>query len=273
MPPFIIDDSTHTDVTHDTKFGRGYKERDFAESPQEMFAQPSEMNLIPRSEWSARVKEQKEQGSNLSAMRLRALPGGSHIPSLDQNGQGYCWSYSTAMCIMMKRMTMGQPYVRLSAHAVACKIKNFRDDGGWCGLSAQFLKDTGVPDIAHWPEKSMAKKNDNKATWENAANYRLTDDWVDLARPVYDRNLTFDQVASCLLRNEPVALDYNWWGHSICGMSLIEVEPGDFGIEIINSWTDRWGDNGTAILRGSKKFPDGAVGIISTTPSAAPVEP
>jgi hypothetical protein len=42
-------------------------------------------------------------------------------------------------------------------------------------------------------------------------------------------------------------------------MRVVEVEPGSFGIEILNSWTDSWGQKGAGILRGSKGVPDGAV--------------
>ena len=57
----------------------------------------------------------------------------------------------------------------------------------------------------------------------------------------------------------PVVVDLNWWGHSICAMDPVEVEPGSFGIRILNSWSDKWGDLGEAVLRGSKAHPDGSV--------------
>lgn len=264
MSVVIIDDSTPNDIIYPPGMSRGYVERDFNVDPIEMFAPPSTMNLISRSEWDARIQEQEDNKSSLTHIRNRGVAGYS-IPSLDQGNQGYCWSYSTGMCIMLERAKKNQPYLRLSPHAVACKIKDFKDQGGWCGLSAQFARSTGYPDISVWPERSMSKQYDNIATWQNAAQHKVTDDWVDIARPVYDQNLTFDQVASCLLRNQPCALDFNFWGHSVCGMRLVRVEAGSYGIEIINSWSDQWGTQGTAILRGSRALPNGAIGIVTTT--------
>lgn len=262
--PFIIDDESLTDPTVKDKVfcpiingeakGHGLVPRDYSIYPAEMFAPPSEINLIPQSEWSSRLKEQEQNNSRLSDVR-------GSIPSLDQNGQGYCWAYSTGSCLTLIRAINNQPYVRLSPHGVACKIKNFRDEGGWCGLSAKFSRENGYPTVLTWPEKSMSRQHDTAATWQDAAKRKVTEDWVDLTRDVYDQNLTFDQVATCLLSGIPCAVDFNWWSHSVCGMDLVEVEAGSFGLRIWNSWSDSWEDRGTGILRGSKAIPNGAVAI------------
>lgn len=258
----LIDDDTPSDVLFPAAFGRGAVPRDYATHPPEMFAPPSDIPLRHRSEWSDRIKEKEREKSNLSDLR-------GSVPSLDQNGQGFCWAYSVAATVIVQRMAAGLPYVRLSAHAVACKIKGFRDEGGWCGLSAQFARETGYPSVAAWPEKSMARQYDTPATWADAAKHRITEDWVDLTRPVYGQNLTFDMLVSLLLSNVPCAVDFNWWGHSVCAVDAVEVEPGSFGIRIWNSWADSWGDRGMGVLRGSKAVPDGAVATRTVTPSAA----
>jgi hypothetical protein len=41
----------------------------------------------------------------------------------------------------------------------------------------------------------------------------------------------------------------------------------DFGIGIINSWTDTWGDLGESVLQGQKSIPNGAICLRSSTPS------
>lgn len=262
----LIDDSTDNDLLFDPvvdgeKKGRGGIPRDYSVQPVDWFSDPpSNMQIIPKTEWSERIKELEAQKALLSHVR-------GDIASLDQNGQGYCWFYSNSGVVTILRKKANLPYIRFSAHAGACKIKNFKDEGGWCGLSADFWKSTGCPTVEFWPEKSMSKQHDNAATWENAAKHKVTEDWVDLGKAVYDRNLTFDQVATCLLLGLPCAVDFNWWGHSVCALDLVEVEPGDFGIRIWNSWSDGWGEKGTSVLRGSKARPDGAVCLRVTTPS------
>jgi hypothetical protein len=259
---FVIEDNTNNDLLFDptvngNTMGRGYIPRDYKVHPVEMFDPPSEVPLIPKSEWSARIKEKVETKSQLSDIRLRHL-NGQPIPALDQNGQGFCW-YSTTGVVMMTRMKNHQPYVRLSAHATACMIKGFKDEGGWCGLSAERQKSHGTPSVELWPEKSMSRSNDKPEVWDNAALHKVTEDWIDITREVYERNLKFEILASLLLSNESCAVDFDWWGHSVCALDLVEVESGAFGIRILNSWTDGWGDKGMGVLKGGKEIPVGGV--------------
>lgn len=216
------------------------------------------MPLTPRSEWSERIKEMEATKSRLSDLRRRGN-NGQIIPALDQNGQGFCWAYSTGACLMLLRAAMNVPYVRVSPHAVACVIKSFRDEGGWGALSMDFAVQKGYPSEKFWPQKSMSRSYDKPETWANAGQHKVTEGYWDMSAQVYDRNLTFDQVMTCLLNRIPVVLDYNWWGHSVCGIDPVEVEPGSFGVRILNSWSDGWGDKGEAVLQGNKAIPDGAV--------------
>lgn len=248
-------------------FARGGVPRDFAVDPVDMFAGPETMKVIARSEWDDRIAAQEKEESSLEHVRLRGN-GGNPIPSLDQNGKGYCWAHSVTNTLILQRAAANAPYVPLSAYAVACIIKGYRDEGGWCGLSAKFARERGVPSEEFWPARSMSRANDRPETWENAALHKITEDWVDLAKPVYDNRLTFDQVATCLLLNVPVALDFNWWSHSVCGVRLVRVSAGNYGVKIWNSWADTWGDRGMGVLTGSKCLPDGAVATRSTTLAA-----
>ena len=254
---FVIDDSTPTDVLFDSRFGRGAEPRDYKLDPPEMFAPPSEMPLIPRSEWSVRIKEKTRLGAHLSDVRNRAA-NGQPMPNLDQGSVGYCWAHSVVHTVMIARAVANQPYVPLSAYAVAAIIKGGRDEGGWCGLAAKFVREVGVPAQSFWPQGQRSLVLDTPTMRENAARHKVTEDWVDLTRPVWNNQLTFDQLATCLLAGVPCAVDFNWWGHSVCALDLVEVEANSFGIRILNSWAN-WGDNGTAVLVGSRAIPDGAI--------------
>ncbi len=262
--PSIIDDSTSNDILYPKGFKTGY---DPDQVEKGWFqALPSEIKIIPRSDWDARIDDQEKYRSSLWHLRQTAA-NGSQMPTLDQNGQGYCWAYSTTRTVMYDRVRANLPYRRLSAHAVAWKVKGGKDQGGWCGLSAKYIRENGVPDVDHWKEKSMSSSNDTAETWANAAQHKITEDWVDLTRDLYDQNLSFDQLATCLLMNIPCAVDFNWWGHSVCAIRLVRVEAGSYGIGIDNSWTDSWESNGYGILRGNKAIPDGAIATRVTVAS------
>jgi hypothetical protein len=216
--------------------------------------------LLPRSDWSAMIKEQEDRKSGLQHIWANALSNGQHIPSLDQNGQGYCWAYAVAGCLEILRAVANLPYKRMSGHSIGCRVKNYRDEGGWGALALAHAVEHGCNDIQGWPEKSMSRRNDTPESRENALLYKPTESWVDLQSPVYDRDLSFDQVVTLILRDRvPVATDHFFWGHAVHAIGVVEVERNSFGILIRNSWTDRWGDRGTAVLRGSKAIPDNAV--------------
>jgi hypothetical protein len=186
---------------------------------------------------------------------------GDHSYVAEGVGVHNCWGHSTTGCVQAVRAVNGQPYVPLSAYMVCAIIKRGRNEGGWCGLSAQFLREHGVCSQALWPQGDRNTSRDTPEVRANAALHKVTEDWVDLTADVYDQNLTFDQVATCLLTGVPCAIDENWWSHSIMACDLVEVEPGSFGIRIRNSWGDGWESKGFGILRGSKCIPDGALAI------------
>jgi hypothetical protein len=257
--PIIDDDPSSLVHAYPPHTARGLAPRDLTEFPPELFAPPTDLPLIPRWEWSDRLKDQAAAKARLSDVRNTA-DNGRPFPNLDQGPVGYCWGHSTAHAVMLVRAVNNQPYVPLSAYAVCSILKRGRDEGGWCGLSAKFIREVGIPSQKFWPQGHRSLSLDTPEMRANAALHRTTEDWVDLTRDVYDQNLTFDQVATCLLTGIPCAVDFNWWGHSVCALDLVEVEPGSFGLRILNSWAN-WGENGAGILRGTKAIPNGAVAL------------
>jgi len=242
--------------------------RDYSVQPQEMFASPTEMKQIPESDWDAYYDEQEAQKSSLEHLYLSGPDGGPVFPNLDQNGDGYCWAYSTAHAVMMDRLRRNLPYRRLNPHSVAAIIKKGENEGGWCGLSAQFMKENGCAlegsTAGTWPLHSRDLKYNTPELRAVMKQYRIDEDWYDLTKQVYNQSLTQQQVATCLFQNTPVPSDFNWWGHSVCSIRKVRLERGSWGLMILNSWKN-WGRHGLAVLRGSQAIPNGAVAIRSTT--------
>ena len=292
MAELIIGDHNYTQHSvPPTGQSMGLVPRNFAAAPvgslpyTPVWAQP----VFPRAEQIERITDQIGNKRRNSDFR-RSGNKGQPIPSMDQNGKGYCWAHSTGQAVQIQRAIRGLPYVDLSAYSVACPIKNFRDEGGWCGESLKFLVERGIAPASKWPQRSMSRSNDNPETWAEAAKYKVTEGFYDLVSPIWGQKLSLDQLITALLLNLTAAIDLNWWGHSVTaldsvnGASQFGITRAEYGkvltraefdivwgmenpvtagigIRIINSWGDTYGDMGEAILTGSKCIPDGAVAI------------
>ena len=219
---------------------RDYHAMPFGSLP---FAAEWDMPIIPEAEWDDRIADQERHKSSLEHIRQDC-----GIRSLDQDGYGYCWAFSTVKAVMLLRAAQGQPTVELSAWAVASIIKNYRNQGGWCQQSLEFLVKTGVPSLEIWPQGKVDRQYDTAEMRADAGTRKVTE-WMDME----PRNK--QQLASNLLRNIPTMIDLNWWGHSVCAFRLISRDP--FRVKIDNSWTPGWGDDGCAVLEGRRAIPDG----------------
>ncbi len=287
----VIGDDTPMEVSYPKEFGRGLIPRDFGAYPEGFLSPPAQIELIPESEWSERARDKEVQKSRLSDIRDR-------IPSLNQGNVGYCWAHSTAHCVILDRQVKNQPYIPLSAYAVAAIIKGGRDEGGWCGLSAKWMTDIGIPIQQLWPQGNRSLSLDTPQMRLNAGLHRITAGWSDFSRALWDQKLSFGQTVTLLHTNVPCALDYNHMSHSVCGVdavdgvsqikysraasgklcNLIEFEKmwgindpvtGGIGIRFWNSWGDSWSQRGMGILTGQKAIPNGAIAVTSTVPSVA----
>lgn len=171
--------------------------------------------IIPQSEWVDRMKSLN--GQNLSDLRNIRGPNGGPIPSRDQNGKGYCWAHSGVSAMLLKRAFMNEPYADLSAYAIACKIKNYRDEGGNGIDGVQYTAEHGVPTSEFWPQQSMKSSNDNPATWANAALHKDYT-WQDI-----DPSQMRSMFITALLLQHPVVFDSDPWGHSIAAMEMTMI--------------------------------------------------
>lgn len=264
----VIDDSNYKKYCLDPTVGkggmkRGLKPRNWKKYPcGSMKGIPkASISKIPRTEWSARIKEINEQNALFSDM-WQVGNFGSEIPVLDQNGYGYCWAHSTVSCALMLRAQQNQPFEDLSPYAIACKIKNFQDRGGWNKESVDFMMKNGCPTSKKWPQRGTSRSYDNSGTWEEAAQYKIVEIAEDVEEGDFDMQMTY------ALLGIPGPLDLNWWGHSIGQADPVEIEPNHFGLDILNSWGRGWGRNGWGVLSESKARNNGFIALRTGTIAA-----
>lgn len=285
----------HTPLSHPT-LAEGYKglvNRDPVLHPVGYSAAipPASIATYTLEEITQRALDMDKAKSRLSDIVL-AGNDGAEIPSLDQNGQGFCWNYGPGGALIAVRAKLKLPYKRLSPHATACKQTGFRDEGGWGAKALEFMAANGIPDVDHWKEKSMSKSYDTPETWANAKLYMPDVQFADLASPNYNRDLSWLQRLTNLVNRNPTVDDYDWWGHCVHALDVVvgaaqrafsrdesgkmlsvtafdlmwgmnDSVTGGLGIRFRNSWADTYGDRGLAVLTGMKAQANNSVAIVS----------
>lgn len=262
----IIDDVKNNDLLHPKGMGKGLVPRDYDKYPEEMFAPPDEIEIIPESEIEDRIREQQERKASAFYIWEKA-DNGKRPPNLYQNGDPLCWAHSSTNAEMISRAIAHMPYIPLSAYAVAFMSNNGRNTGGWCGQSAKLLAEVGAPSQELWPQQQYNGRLDTPEMRANAKLHRIVGEWRDLSRPVHGQRMAKAQLMTCLLNNQPCAMDDMEWAHSVCGVDLVIIERGSIGVRFLNSWGEGWGDNGYGVKRWENVASDGAIAIMSTTAS------
>lgn len=246
----VYDDSTPVSAT--VGGACGLVPRDYAASPVRPYS-AVDMPVLSMEEITARAKRMAEEGSRLSDLRIAA-----GWENLDQQSDGYCWQYGPTHALMMLRAVQNLPPVRLAAHCPAAVDKNGRNEGGWGARGMENLERMGAPLIGTYPEHSRNLRDVTEAVKAEARKYRITEGWFDAAAPVYDRDMSWQQVLTCLVCRVPVVGDFNWWGHCVCLLDAVVMPDGSMAVRILNSWKG-WGDRGMGVLSGGKARPDNAV--------------
>lgn len=250
-PVCIIDDDTPDD--HPLLNGglRGTEPRDYAANPYCFSAATVPLtDLIPESEWRERIIDMEKSKTDLETLIKQ---GGYKIKS--QKSTNFCWAYGTVSTVEATRAVNGLPYVSLSPAHIACKIKGFRNVGGWSGEALDYLVDYGCCEERLWPNATISRRYDTREVAENALNYRVVE-WNDL------KGRNFKETMTCLLNRRPVSAGFMFWRHLVMLVRPVILNDSTghwsewLGIKLANSWDTSWGDEGYGILKGNRMVPD-----------------
>lgn len=213
-------------------FEMGCIQRDYAAMPfgSLPFAGGWDMTEMSDEEIRDGIADQDRNKSSLE--HIRADCG---IRSLDQDGYGYCWAFSTVKAVMLVRAAQNEPTVELSGWAIGALVKNYRNQGGWCQQSLDKIVELGCPSFALFPKAD--RRYDTPEMRADAATRKVTE-WMDM------EGGNTRQLASNLLRNIPTMVDGAMPGHSVCALRLLSWKPLRYLID--NSWTPTWSDDGMA---------------------------
>lgn len=252
--PIIGDTNADAHVAETANMPRGRIPRDYNEVPEGGLkgASPFSATVIPRDKWVAMIQHQETTGTRNSDIAKR-----NGIKPLNQQNTNYCWCNAVVMAVMVIRCLANFRYILLSPASVAAIVKNFRNVGGWGGEALDQIVSDGVAPQELWPANAISRQYHTAEEIAEARNYRVTEWWELSAR-------SFDQLATCLLMGIPVAIGLNWWSHEVLAMDLVYLGKDalgrdKFGVRILNSWGESYGEGGYAVLVESKATPDDAV--------------
>lgn len=215
--------------------------------------------LIKPENYSAAIKQQREEGSALDQLWIRF-----GIKSLHQQQTSMCWMFAVMQAILAIRAKAGLPTIYPSPASAALPCMGWSDNGGWSTNGTRWVAEHGYNTVEEWGGSQV--KNDRRLyTEENKAKARARriTEWSEC------RPRSQQQQMSLAIHGRPVAVGYNRLGHAICQLAAIEIEPGSFGARFVDnygdaSWTDEYG---MYIMRGNLMIADDAVspGVVLPT--------
>lgn len=217
----------------------------------------SSIPVIPRSEWSQRIKDQQAKRRRISDFQ--------NFAPHDQNGLPTCWANGPAHAFTTLRVIQGLPLVYMSACSAAVPIS-----GGHSGGNEADAGDYSVK--YGWASQSVWANNDTSRSL-NSAPTVIESRKHHTAPLILDLN-GFDEFATACLLELPFAAAFNWWRHVISGGDLVEPSPGRFGIMFRNNWGD-WGDKndlgfpGYVTMAEGHGTPDSGFAYVQTLASTA----
>jgi hypothetical protein len=200
----------------------------------------AEVATIPRSSWSAAIKEQWDQ--------KRATSQIQNWNSDDQGSHPTCWAAGTCQAFATARVRQGHPHVYISAMSVACPISG-GSSGGYEGDAVELLTKRGGVSTDLWGYTEISRSKDSDQACE--ANRQL-----HKALESYECN-NFDEFATAWLLGFPCTISYNWWSHVVMGCDLVEIESNSFGVRIRNNWGDSYGAKNDFGVGGYAVFREG----------------
>jgi hypothetical protein len=97
-------------------------------------------NLIPRSQWTSRIKQGAEYGTFLSDLVKQR-----GIKAKDQGRLNYCWVFGSTRAAGLWRILGGQTWLDLSPESVGGPPTRWRNIGGYASEAFDQLENSGAP--------------------------------------------------------------------------------------------------------------------------------
>lgn len=247
---FAVDPIVGTDVK-----SRGRVPRDWQKDPllSGRGSRAMEVKTFSEKELKEIFREKKKAKARTVDRMVQA-----GMKAKDQKRTNYCWIFATTQGAQLLRINMGLPYVELSPASIGCKIKNFRNEGGWGSEGLRYAVNAGWSTSELWPDAAIDRRYDTPAADAVRPQFQV-DEWYDLTPKRNNAGQAFMEAMTLVALGIPVSAGYDWWGHQILIVDGDENSKGDIEAIILNSWSPDWGEQGCARLDRERATPDDAV--------------
>ena len=182
----------------------------------------------------------------------------------NQDGIGYCWTWSGTAALMDLRALEGKETVLLAPVAMGYLV-NWQDRGNYLESFIGGARDTGVPPAIYIPGGINSVERDYRRyedEWKTErGDYKLDEIWDTDTRS--GARTTILHCATILASaSRPIYIAYNWWGHALelVGMRWDESKMNNVVWIIRNSHNE----SDLIELDGSRGEPDEAYGFVSS---------
>jgi hypothetical protein len=266
--PLIIDDSNAAQFVEkwrDEGRAFGAVPRDYKVAPFGSASRPSvDLSMgaiLQRSQFADAIKRADENKTTPDDWR-KAM----EVPIQNQTDWSLCWFFGTCAAVEVTYAMTGHKCPNLNPFPTAYRIKGGRNQGGWAEQALQGIEKWGIPQHSVWQgNKADMSLWDKPEVIASANRHKVT---ASLELPQNNfaalvTSLTHPKFA------RPVTMGLNWWGHLVCAVRAVALPGGGFGILIVNSWGDGWGQNGCGVLVESKSIAFEQIRIERCTPILA----
>ena len=211
--------------------------------------------LVPKDSYKEVIEHcHKEKVFPLYWMYDSWCPAGT---KWNQDGLGYCWTWSGTACVMTVRAAERKPLVQLSPVSMGFLV-GWANRGNYLESYIKGARETGITPASFVPNQHSPNPSSFKDGWEDARKLYLLDAVYDTSNR--SKEVMTQHCISILATGRPLFSALYWWGHAVPYMSVRWDDKLGLVWKIRNSHNEE----DCIELSGSRGVPDEAFGFVST---------